>query len=171
MSPFDRKISIKRILSVIVLFICFSVFASSLSSPLKGKWMLVHQSYGKGSANLANIEKPVYLEFSYEGNAISTKIWAGEDKSQALRWPITANDQGPLPSEIIELKLDDTNGTVYAHYHVKPSPKDDLILDIHEDYRIAEEGEALIGKMEVTFVSGESKRGSYTLHRRFERKQ
>jgi hypothetical protein len=170
MFPHDHKVFNKAILSAIILLTCFAIFASSLDTSLKGTWILAYQSYGKGKANLANIEEPVFIEFFFEGNKLAARIWAGEDSSQALSWPAFVNDQGPLPIEAIELELNEINGTAYAHYRVKPSPTDDLILDIHEHYKIAEQGNTLTGKMEVTFLRNDANRGSYTLHRRFERK-
>lgn len=186
--PFaDSRLPIKLAQKAVDLFVYFAVFASifalilvtftfasSLPSPppsLEGKWILVHQSYGKGEANLADMERPVYLEFLKEGNLLSGRIWAGEEPSEILSWPAFVNDQGTLPVEKIELQLDDPSGTVTAHYRVKPSPSDDLILDIREHYTITEQGDALVGKMEVTFMSSGKNKGSYTLHRRFERKQ
>lgn len=161
------------------LFLDQNIWSSALGAKtealsLEGKWILINQRYGQGNANLANIEKPVYLEFTYIGSQLHGKIWAESDQSEtlteALSWPAFVNDNGLVPVEVIKIVIDNISGTAYAHYRVKPSSNDDLILDILEQYQITEQGKALKGEMKVSLKQGETNRGSFVLHRRFERK-
>jgi hypothetical protein len=58
---------------------------------------------------------------------------------------------------------------VFARYRVDPSPGDDLVLVVTEEYSVVEDGEALVGTVRVEFRRDGEDRGSYLLHRRFER--
>jgi hypothetical protein len=44
-----------------------------------------------------------------------------------------------------------------------------LVLEVVEEYRVAEGGRYLEGSVRVAFVRDGEARGSYVLHRRFER--
>lgn len=58
---------------------------------------------------------------------------------------------------------------VRVEYDFEPNPDDDLVLEIVEEYRVVDDGRALEGRVRVAFVRAGEPRGSYVLHRRFER--
>jgi len=136
---------------------------------LEGSWDLVEQTYGEGSNNLADLDRPVRLELTREGARVRGQIWAGGDRSVRMDWPAFANDAGPLPVKVLEIEGDLIQGRVRAHYRVTPSPTDKLVLEVVEEYELSEDGRALVGSMTVTFTSDGARRGTYVLHRRFVR--
>jgi hypothetical protein len=91
------------------------------------------------------------------------------DSPEKRPWPAFLTDSGPLAVEALERVEDDASCRLRARYRVRPS--DDLTLDIVEEYRCAEDGKALVGTYTVAFLAGNAlvPRGSYVLHRRFER--
>jgi len=52
---------------------------------------------------------------------------------------------------------------------VPPSSPDGDVLEITEEYRLAEGGSVLLGTVTITALVKENPAGSYTLQRRFER--
>lgn len=137
---------------------------------LDGSWRLIEQRYAGGAANLAFDEAPVRLQFATGKEGTTGLISAGEGAaSAALPWPAFPNDEGPLPVTVLDRSLDPAKSEVRAHYRVRPSPSDDLTLDVEERYAVSEDGRFLVGDMTVRFRQGEADRGSFTLHRRFER--
>lgn len=137
---------------------------------LDGTWRLVEQRYAGGAANLAFDEAPVRLQFATGKEGTTGLITAGEGAaSAALPWPAFSNDEGPLPLTVLERSLDAVKSEVRAHYRVRPSPSDELILDVEEKYAVSDDGRFLVGDLTVRFRQGEADRGSFTLHRRFER--
>ena len=143
--------------------------ASSPGLTLEGSWDLVEQTYGEGSNNLADLDRPVRLELTREGARVRGKIWSGGDRSRRMDWPAFANDAGPLPVEVLELEANIMEGRIRARYRVTPSPTDKLVLEVVEQYELSEDGRALVGSMMVTFTSDGAERGSFVLHRRFVR--
>jgi hypothetical protein len=136
---------------------------------LEGRWKLVEQNYGKGKMNLADLEAPVLLEFNRDLHGGGARIWTSGDETRPLSWPAYVADRGPLPVELITVSADPSSDGAYTRYRVKPSPTDDLVLLIVEEYAVTEDGDALVGSATVTFTVGEEERGSFVLHRRFER--
>jgi hypothetical protein len=74
------------------------------------------------------------------------------------------------PVVLEEQEVGDRFDSVRVRYRVAPLPPDDRGLRILESYRLAEGGRALIGIVRVTALEGETERGSYVIHRRFERR-
>jgi hypothetical protein len=141
--------------------------AASPAADLAGTWRMVEQSYGEGSNNLADLSKPLYLELSRTPAGWAGKIWAGDEGAAPVDWPAFANDVGLLPVEVVEIVRDEADG-LRATYRVRPAENDPLVLEIREDYRLDRDG-ALRGTMHVKFTTPEGERGSFVLHRRFER--
>jgi hypothetical protein len=162
-----------RVIALPLLCLGLAVWpASSLAGgSVEGRWVLVEQHYGKGKSNLAPQDQPLHMEFVAEGGRISGKVWAGQKAADAVRWPAMAVEGQALQGRVRELYTAPNSKSVRASYTVDPSPKDDLVLEIVEEYRIAERGKALKGTVTVTFLRGGDRRGSYTLHRRFERQR
>jgi len=135
----------------------------------EGRWVLVEQHYGKGSSNLAPDEQPVKIEFVHEGGRLTGRVWAGAAEAEALPWPVApVRGESPRPrvhDYFSSPRLDE----VRVEYSVEPSPGDGLVLEVVEEYRVVDEGKALEGSVRVAFVRDGQPRGSYVLHRRFER--
>lgn len=136
---------------------------------IDGRWKLVEQRYESGISNLAAPDLPVHLEFSRSGGVLSARIWGGDDPDRAVSWPAFATDAGPIAVDVVERQEDAATGSVTARYRVRPSPDDDLILDITESYALADGGAALEGTMQVRFTGGRTNRGGFTLYRRYAR--
>ena len=141
--------------------------ASSPAADLAGTWRMVEQSYGEGSNNLADLSRPLYLELSRTPAGWAGKIWAGDEGAAPVDWPAFANDLGLLPVELIELEQGRAD-EVRARYRVRPAENDSLVLEVLEAYRLDDDG-ALRGTLSVKFTTPQGERGSFVLHRRFER--
>ena len=152
-------------------FLVLIATTTLLAASLEGEWDLVEQHYGTGRANLLDQEEPLSLEIQMSDGRLMVKIRVSGDNPAIYDWPALPNEAGPLPVTIEERKEDLQKGSITVRYRVKPAPEDELILSVFEEYSITEDGNALVGKMEVTFMLGEAKRGSFVLHRRFERKK
>ncbi len=153
---------------IALLLIPFSAPALA-SGTIEGHWILVEQNYGKGKANFAPQDALVHLEFGVEGAGLTARVWEGENRAAAATWPAFDAGDGLLPLQIEERRIDRRSGTARAEYVVQPDPPDGVVLRIVEDYRVADKGASLIGTTTVFFLQGGEPRGSYVLHRRFER--
>ena len=136
---------------------------------LEGRWILVEQNYGKGKSNLVDADQPLCLEFSRKDNRMSGKAWRENNPDRKWDWPAWIADERALPLEVFERVEDRSRGTILLRYRVQPSEAGDMVLEVEESYRVEEQGTALVGQVKVTFQTTEGERGSYTLHRRFER--
>ena len=76
-----------------------------------------------------------------------------------------------MPLEVLDRTVAPAGDGVRVHYRARPAadPRDDLVLDVVEDYRVTEDGAFLTGTINVEFLRDGAKRGSYVLSRRFER--
>lgn len=140
------------------------------AGPFEGTWRLVSQTYEAGGWNIAPDDDPVRIEITAGGQGLRGLVWAGADKGKAVSWPAFVSDEGPLAIEILSRSVTPSGG-VEARYRVRPSPTDDLVLEITEAYEPTEGGDALEGTVTVRFTGGTVNRGGYTLHRRFERER
>lgn len=143
--------------------------AATPTPTLVGSWKLIEQSYGSGNANLASGEAPVRLEFFASGGRLVGRIWAGEDRSKAVPWPAFLTEHGPRPVEIREVSIDAGTNLARAVYRPRPSSPDSDVLEIVEEYRVAEEGATLLGTVTIKSLGRGEAAGSYVLKRRFER--
>jgi hypothetical protein len=147
--------------------------AAAAPATLEGTYRLVDQRYGTGGANLVEGEPPLRLEIARDGVALSATLVAGGSGARQP-WPAFVTDSGALAVESLERADDAAACALHARYRVRPS--DDLTLEIVEDYRCADGGKGLVGTYTVSFLARDtsgvlSPRGSYTLHRRFERER
>ena len=143
----------------------------SVSGRLVGRFKLVEQTYEGGQANIAVAENPVHIEFTREQGRLEGRIWAGGDASHADAWPAFRADAGALAVRKTARIEDDGAGLIEVRYTVQPSADDDLVLEVIERYELTADGESLAGTMRVSFTGGDTNRGGYTLHRRFERER
>jgi hypothetical protein len=143
--------------------------AAAPSPTLVGKWKLVEQRYGSGNANLASLDAPVRLEFFASGGRLVGRIWAGEDPTRALQWPALLTEHGAHPLDIRQITIDPGANLARAVYRPRPSSPDGEPLEIVEEYRVAEEGAALLGTVTIRSLGSGGTTASYVLKRRFEK--
>jgi hypothetical protein len=144
--------------------------SGALAGTLEGHWVLVEQNYGQGKANFASQDTPVHLEFLMEGAELAGKVWEGESRATAAAWPAFDAGDGLLPLQMERRLIDPHSGVALAEYTAQPSPPDGLVLKIVEEYRVTDKGDSLVGTTTVSLVRDGEPRGSYVLHRRFERR-
>jgi len=161
------KTGIRRVIAAALLTL-LSV-AVPQAATLEGRWKLVEQRYGSGRANLAAPEAPVRLEFYLAESRLAGRIWAQGSSSKPLPWPSFLSEHGPLPVEVRQLFIGAGSDLARARYRVQLSEKDDEVLEVTEEYRVAEGGRALVGTVTLASPAEGKSRGSYVLHRRFER--
>jgi len=143
---------------------------AALPAPtLEGRWKLVEQRYGSSGANLISIEAPPRLEFTVSGGRLIGRIWAANDRSKSFDWPALQTEHGQRRIEIRQVSIQPGNNLARAVYRVPPSSPDGDVLEITEEYRLAEGGSVLLGTVTITALVKENPAGSYTLQRRFER--
>jgi len=165
-----KKLALTLVLAVLVMV--QPALASDLPGSIEGQWTLVHQTYGEGDWNLAGLDRPVHLEILLARGAPQVRIWAGADKAAALPWPAWVADTEPRPLTLMERTLDPAAGLLRARYRITPTDSNDgLVLEIEENYKVTRDGavDVMIGKLIVRFIREGKPRGSYVLHRRFER--
>ena len=139
------------------------------AATLEGRWKLVEQRHGSGRANLVAVEPPVKLEFYLVESRLAGRIWVEGNQAKALPWPSFSSEHGPLPVEIRQLVIGAGSDVARARYRVSLSESDGEILEVTEEYRLAEKGRALVGTVTVASPADGPSRGSYVLQRRFER--
>jgi len=163
---FGRRIAAASILTL--LFATWPAPALCAGS-VEGRWVLVEQHYGKGRSNLAPDEEPVKLEFILEGGRLAGRIWVGAAEAKAVPWPAAPEKGGSVPPRVRSYSSSPQLDRVRVEYSVEPAPGDDLVLEIVEEYGVVDGGRGLEGTVRVAFVRAGEPRGSYLLHRRFER--
>jgi hypothetical protein len=157
---------LRRAAMALAAFLCM---AAVPASSLEGRWKLVEQRYGSGELNLASIEAPARLEFFVSGGRLAARIWAGEDRSSALPWPALLTEHGAHPLEIRQLSIDPASNQARAVYRPRPATPNAEVVEIIEEYRLAEGGGALLGTVTVSSLGPGGPAGSYVLKRRFVR--
>jgi hypothetical protein len=138
------------------------------AGPLEGRWLLVEQTYGSGSSNLVEDEKPLRLEFFREGNHLAARAWFGDGSGGLLQWPSLLTGDG-AEVRLEEIVIAPSEDRVRARYRTEPAPGEETGLEIVEEYRVSDDGKTLIGTVTVSLVRAGEPGGSYVLHRRFER--
>ena len=161
-SPLHRKAALVAALTML------STLAAMPVGTLEGRWKLVEQRRGERTANTAPSEKPVRLEFANAGGRLHGRIWAGDDTNASQPWPAMMADHGPVRIELKDLSIDGRTQRARASYIVKPSGTGGETLEVVEAYALSEDGRSLAGTVTIT---DSASRGSYTLHRRFEREK
>jgi hypothetical protein len=146
--------------------------ASAEGGTLEGRWRLVEQRYGSGAANLIDLQAdaPLHLEFLRQAGGLRGRLWH-ERADEAVDWPAAVPAFELRSVHLDELVVDPAETAVRTSYRVDPAPGDDLVLEVQESYRVVEGGRALVGDVTVAFRVDGRPRGSYVLHRRFERQR
>lgn len=146
---------------------CLPAGSAVQAGSVLGEWRLIEQTYGEGKSNLIKDDAPpVRIEFFRRGPEIQARIRAGGKDADRLAWPRFVSDLA-RGVHVEEQRFSSTEDRVRVRYRVDPSPGDDLVLVVTEEYAVAEEGRALVGTVRVEFRRGGEERGSYLLHRRF----
>ena len=161
----------RALLAILGLAILTPGLSSAYAGAVEGRWRLVEQLYASGGSNLADDAAPLRLEFKQDGMAVSGRIWAGEERSEALTWPAFVGESGPLIVELQQMTLAPSGDRLSSRYWVLPAREGGAKLDVVEDYRVTEGGDILTGTVTVTLHSDGKTRGSYVLQRRFERER
>ena len=140
---------------------------SSKVGGLEGHWVLAHQSYGKGTSNLAKRAPDLHLEIGVALGASEVTVWSGAEPPHP--WPSMIVAKQAAPSQVLDREVDIDGGHISARYRIAPPTEDGLTLDISESYSLAAAGDALIGTYTVQLSRDGKPRGSFVLHRRFVR--
>lgn len=152
--------------TLLALCVCGSVVEAQT---VLGEWKLVEQSYGEGQANLiAEEAQQLRIIFVRQGAEIQGRIRTAGGDDPGLPWPRLVSDVARTV-HVEEKRFSAKQDRVRARYRVDPSPGDDLVLIVTEEYSVVEGGAALVGTVRVEFERDGQDRGSYLLHRRFER--
>lgn len=165
-----RRISIHTLPRAFALLAIVALLATGAqAADVLGEWKLVEQSYGKGQANLVDPSEPaLHVAFARNGGNVQGSVRVGSQREQSYSWPSVAND-GSRTIQIEEIRLRSNDQQIFARYKVDPSPGDDLVLRITESYELSPAGDTLTGTVLVEFIRDGNDRGSYTMHRTFER--
>src|SRR5262249_37034206 len=147
--------------------------ASRAAAPagLEGRWRLVEQRHGEGRAGLLSDSPPLWLEFVREGPRLTGRIRLESASPIVYDWPALGSchgdDAGPAcdgahalrPLRIVRLSIDETAGRAQARYTTPASAGatdtatgDETVLDVTEDYAVAEDGRTLEGTVTIALV-------------------
>ncbi len=156
-----------RIRSILAIAVLSLAAAGPLAGgdSLEGLWLLEKQSYGSGKANQAQIAEPLRMEFYREGETLVGRIWFGGHSAEPVPWPSLV--QAPVREQ--EVVVSPAEDRVRARYRTEPTPGEDVVLEITEEYRVIDGGTALSGTLTVAILRGGEPGGSYVLQRRFRR--
>jgi hypothetical protein len=143
-------------------------WTSTAAGPLEGRWLLVEETYGTGGLNLARGKPTQTIELAREAGGLVARTRIGSDSSPRP-WPAFVIKDTPAPVAVSELQITPAEDGVRARYTVSSfRDGDDMHLEVVEDYRVDDDG-SLAGTVHVRFLRGTESRGSFVLHRRFER--
>ena len=126
-----------------------------------------------GSRNLAGADRPVRIEILPAEGAPLVRVYAGGDTAERFSWPAWVVDAGPVPVTVLERTVNFADGFLRARYRFSPQGEDRVQVEVEEAYRAGgtRSAETLEGEMTVRFFLYGEPRGSYTLHRLFERER
>ena len=145
--------------------------AAGSSATLDGRWRLVEQTYGLGSAASASEAPRLRLELTHAAGRIAGQVWLAGHESRRTSGPAMFRDDEPLPVLVVANEVSAAADSVRVRY-VTDDPDDDKnVLEIEEDYRLVEDGAALAGSVTVRVRHDGKDVGGYRLHRRFERER
>ncbi len=164
---YQMSIAIRRA-AVLLLVALFGVSILGAAT-LEGRWRLVEQHVGDGKANLASADTPLRLEFYLSGASLAGRIWTAEKKPRATPWPSFLSDGTLVPIRSAQVVFSVAGDAARASYRVPSRVRGDPDLEVEEEYRLVEEGRALLGTVRITSLEDGKPAGSYLLHRRFEK--
>lgn len=150
---------------------CGLAVGGGTGSTVDGRWRLVEQTYGLGSAGSASEAPRLRLELTHAAGRAAGQVWLAGRESSRASWPAMFRDDEPLPVRVVANEVSAAGDTVRVHY-VTTDPADaQNVLEIEEEYRLVEDGAALVGSVTVRVRHDEKDVGGYRLHRRFERER
>jgi hypothetical protein len=152
-----------------LLLVALSGVSGLGAATIEGRWKLVEQSTGAGKANLVSADAPLRLEFRMTGASLAGRIWTAEKSPRPFPWPSFFSERNLLPVDAARVVISPGSDAARAVYRVRTSGNGDLDLEVEEEYRLAEDGRALVGTVRITSLEGGKPSGSYLIHRRFER--
>ena len=139
------------------------------AASLEGRWLLVEETYGTGALNLRREKEPQTLSFVREGVALKGRTRLTPDGPERS-WPaLFLEEAGSAAAVVEELTFSPNQDRVHTRYRTPFVREDKVQLDIVEEYVVSESGESLVGTVTVTFLYRGETRGSFVLHRTFER--
>jgi len=136
-----------------------------------GRWRLVEQTFGRGKAELVGGPPALHLEFSRVAGAVAGKVWTSGREAHAVEWPSLFADHEPAPVRVVERAGSESGDRVLARYEARDPADAQATLEITEDYRLVEDGAALVGTVTVRLRHDGRDAGEYVLRRRFERER
>ena len=143
--------------------------ALAAGGTVDGRWRLVEQTYGRGRAQSAEGTPDLRLEFSREAG--SARVWVDGREARAAAWPAAFVDHEPIPVRVLERSFSTAGDQVVARYETHDAANEQTILEITEEYRLTEDGAALVGRVTVRERQDGRDAGAYVLQRRFERER
>jgi hypothetical protein len=163
----ERRRDVVLILAVLAAISAVALAAESI----EGRWRLVEQSYGTGRGDIPDAGSPVLIEFRRTPTGITGRVWPGDEKTTAADWPALFTADGPRPVRLREIESSPTGDRIRARYEVEPSGEEGDVLEIIEEYRLSDDGAALVGTVTVSLSHDGKAAGSYAIRRRFERQR
>jgi hypothetical protein len=156
-----------RSLAVVAAVVALAAPSLSGTPSIEGRWVLVEQSYGRGDSNLARRAPDLHLDVIGGLDTTRVLVWSGADDGDALPWPAVVTREAPATLEILEKNVE--SGRLHSRYLLRPPTEDGLTLEMVETYTLDPDGGALAGELSVRMFRQGEPRGSFVLHRRFER--
>ena len=139
------------------------------AASIEGRWRLTDQHYGSGASNLAPTERPLRLEFFRDASGLAGRIWPADPSAPPFPWPSFVAEGVPLPVLVEEMLVDPKLERIRIRYRVSPASSDGREILVAEEYHAVRGGRELEGSVKITALEGGKDRGSYVIHRRFER--
>ena len=138
---------------------------------IDGRWRLVEQTYGLGSAGSASEAPRLRIELEHASGRVAGQVWLAGHESRRASWPAMFRDDEPVPVLVVANEVSAAADGLRVRY-VTADPHDERnVLEIEEEYRVVEDGAALVGSVSVRVRHDEKDVGGYRLHRRFERER
>lgn len=154
-----------RSLSVIAVLATLALPSWTETPSIEGRWVLVEQTYGQGATNLAPRAPALHLDVATGLDAPRVLVWTGEQ--EARPWPAVPADGTPAVLEV--LAKDVHADGLHSEYRLSPPSGIGWTLDMTESYALDPDSGELVGKLSVSMSREGEPRGSFVLHRRFER--
>ena len=159
-------------------FVCVCVcLAGGLAIPagaastVDGRWRLVQQTYGLGSAGSASEAPRLRLELTHAGGRAAGQVWLAGRESRRTSWPAMFREDEPLPVRVVANEVSAAGDSLRVRYVTADPADEQNVLEIEEEYRLVEDGAALVGSVVVRVRHDGKDVGGYRLHRRFERER
>jgi hypothetical protein len=152
------------------LALVFLTSSTTLAGNLEGRWRLVEETYGNGGLDLGRDKPPQTIEFVREGGRLTARTRIGPESRPTRPWPAFVIGDAAARVSVSEMLIAPTEDGVRARYTVASFREgDDMVIEVVEDYRLEGDGETLAGTVRVEFLLAGESRGSFVLHRTFER--